>query len=138
MTAPMLRMPATMRRVNDRILETIEDGGNTVPVPFFCECERDGCYRPVWLTPVEYEQRRRRPGWFALAASHGETARAGIEQTLPATEARCASCGYGVARQSPPDRCPMYGGRRWQLRPQAAPPEPGPNLLEAAADGPRP
>lgn len=74
MTAPtLLRMPATMRRVNDLIWESLDHGGRADPVAFFCECPQEGCYRPVWLTPVEYEQRRHQPDWLAVA-SHGEAA----------------------------------------------------------------
>ena len=73
MTAPTLvRMPATMRRVNDLIWESLDRGGRTDPVAFFCECAQEGCYRPVWLTLVEYEQNRRRADWIAVAASHRE------------------------------------------------------------------
>ena len=25
------------------------------PLPFFCECNRDDCFLPVWLTPAEYD-----------------------------------------------------------------------------------
>lgn len=71
MTAPtLLRMPATMRRVNDLIWESLDHGGHSEPVAFFCECAQEGCYRPVWLTPVEYGQGRRRPDWLALSPSH--------------------------------------------------------------------
>ena len=31
---------------------------------------------------------------------------------------RCATCGYGVARLRPPERCPMCAGSRWQQQPQ--------------------
>lgn len=75
MTAPtLLRMPETMRRVNDLILESLDHGGDTDPVAFFCECGRDGCYRPVWLTPVEYEQSRCQADWLAVSPSHRGTA----------------------------------------------------------------
>lgn len=63
-----------MRRVNDLIWESLDHGGRTDPVAFFCECAQEGCYRPVWLTPVEYEQSRRRPGWAAVAARGREVA----------------------------------------------------------------
>lgn len=73
MTAPTLvRMPATMRRVNDLIWESLDRGGRTDPVAFFCECAQEGCYRPVWLAPVDYEQNRRQADWIAVAASHRE------------------------------------------------------------------
>ena len=61
-----------MRRVNDLIWESLDHGGRTDPVPFFCECSQEGCYRPVWLTPFEYEQSRLQPDWLAVAAGHQE------------------------------------------------------------------
>lgn len=70
MTAPTLLRPTTIRGVNDLIWESLDHGGHTDPVAFFCECAQEGCYRPVWLTLVEYEENRRRPGWVALAVSH--------------------------------------------------------------------
>lgn len=74
MTAPaQMRVSATMRRVNDLMWETLDRGAWTDPVPFFCECNREGCYRPVWLTPDEYEQGRRQPDWRAVAAGHRRT-----------------------------------------------------------------
>jgi rubredoxin len=27
---------------------------------------------------------------------------------------RCESCGYGVTRSDPPERCPMCGGADWE------------------------
>lgn len=75
MTAPtILRMTATMRRVNDLIWESLDQGGHTDPIAFFCECGRDGCYRPVWLTSVEYEQSRCQGDWLAVSPSHREAA----------------------------------------------------------------
>ena len=75
MTAPtLLRLPTTMRRVNDLIWESLAHGGHDDPVAFFCECGRDGCYRPVWLTPEEYDARRRRSDWLAVSAAHAEAA----------------------------------------------------------------
>jgi hypothetical protein len=67
-------MPATMRRVNDLIWESLDHGGHTEPVAFFCECAQEGCYRPVWLTPVEYEQCRRHSNWLAVSPGHREAA----------------------------------------------------------------
>jgi hypothetical protein len=74
-TAPtLLRTRATMRRVNDLIWESLDHGGRPEPVAFFCECAQEGCYLPVWLTPVEYEQSRRRPVWLSVSPSHPEAA----------------------------------------------------------------
>lgn len=41
-----------------------------------------------------------------------------IEQSPPALDFRCITCGYGVARLQPPERCPMCTGNRWQQHPQ--------------------
>jgi hypothetical protein len=67
-------MTATMRRVNDLIWESLDHGGHADPVAFFCECAQEGCYRPVWLTPVEYEQCRRHSNWLAVSPGHREAA----------------------------------------------------------------
>lgn len=67
-----VRIPATIRRVNDLIWEGLDHTGRAEPVAFFCECEQEGCYRPVWLTTVEYGESRCRPGWVALAPGHDE------------------------------------------------------------------
>lgn len=41
-----------------------------------------------------------------------------IEQPLLKLDFRCTTCGYGVARLQPPERCPMCTGSRWQHHPQ--------------------
>jgi hypothetical protein len=58
------RSPLLLRRVN----EVMREGhrGQTEPelIPFFCECQRDDCYEPLWLTVDAYDERRtgsRRP-----------------------------------------------------------------------------
>jgi hypothetical protein len=52
------RSPLLLRRIN----EVMRDGrrGRTEAewIPFFCECERDDCYEPLWLTADEYDARR--------------------------------------------------------------------------------
>ena len=63
-----------MRRVNDLIWESLDDRGRPDAVAFFCECGRDSCYRPVWLTADEYDESRRRSDWLAVSASHRESA----------------------------------------------------------------
>jgi hypothetical protein len=37
------------------------------PIAFFCECDREQCYAPVWLTGAEYDRMRARPGWQPVA-----------------------------------------------------------------------
>lgn len=60
----------SMRRVNDRMWESLARGGHDQPVPFFCECADEECYRAAWLTPAEYEDARRDTDWRALALGH--------------------------------------------------------------------
>jgi rubredoxin len=40
------------------------------------------------------------------------------ERPLLKLDFRCMTCGYGIARLQPPERCPMCTGSRWQLYPQ--------------------
>jgi hypothetical protein len=52
------RSPLLLRRIN----EVMRDGrrGRTEHelIPFFCECQRDDCYEPLWLTTAAYDERR--------------------------------------------------------------------------------
>ena len=52
------RSPLLLRRIN----EVMREGrrGRTEPelIPFFCECHRDDCYEPLWLTTASYDRRR--------------------------------------------------------------------------------
>jgi rubrerythrin len=34
---------------------------------------------------------------------------------------KCPGCGYGIASERTPDRCPMCGGRTWKLVGRPAP-----------------
>lgn len=71
MTEPVLLRPtAQTRRINDLIWKSLGDDGAGRPLAFFCECGREECYLPVWLTPIGYERRRRLPDWVALAPAH--------------------------------------------------------------------
>ena len=70
MPTSLNRSPDVMRRVNELICQSLANGGREDPVAFFCECEDPGCYRPVWLTPAEYEEARTDSGWAALAYGH--------------------------------------------------------------------
>lgn len=94
-----------MRRINDLVWESLDNGGRPEPIAFFCECGDDGCYRSVWLTAAEYEARRADPRWNALAPQH--------PRVRSAPGHRCEVCGYGVARPQPPAWCPMCGVAAW-------------------------
>ncbi len=52
-----LTRPETTRRINDFLYESV-DGSPDDFIAFFCECEREDCYRSVWLTPLEYRTQR--------------------------------------------------------------------------------
>ena len=68
--SPAQRTPDVMRIVNELVREAPNDEGRAEPVAFFCECSDPGCYRPVWLTIVEYELVRDHPDRVALASEH--------------------------------------------------------------------
>lgn len=69
-TSTTQRVHDGVRKINDRMWESLDNGGRTEPIAFFCECADDCCYRPVWLTPADYERGRLEPHWTALAAEH--------------------------------------------------------------------
>ncbi len=56
--APVRRSPLLLRRIN----EVMREGrrGRTEPelIPFFCECQSDDCYEPLWLTAQAYDEHR--------------------------------------------------------------------------------
>jgi hypothetical protein len=60
------RSPLLLRRIN----EVMREGrrGQTEPelIPFFCECQRDDCYEPLWLTTDAYDVRREARGPLIL------------------------------------------------------------------------
>lgn len=64
------RARGVMRGVNDLIRESLENGGHTTPVAFFCECDDQDCYRSVWLTPTDYADACTDPRWRALSDEH--------------------------------------------------------------------
>ena len=46
-----------LRGSNHVMRELMESDANGV-MPFFCECERAGCFAPAWLTVAEYDHAR--------------------------------------------------------------------------------
>lgn len=46
-----------LRGSNDVMRELIKSDTNGI-MPFFCECNRDGCFAPAWLTVAEYDNAR--------------------------------------------------------------------------------
>ncbi len=59
-----------VRRINDLMCESLDEGGRVEPVPFLCECGRPACCQQVWLTRDAYERARSDPAWAALARGH--------------------------------------------------------------------
>lgn len=60
--------------------------GRTEPelIPFFCECQRDDCYVPLWLTATAYDERRTKAQRPLMLPGHGdgrrETKRRGVSR----------------------------------------------------------
>jgi hypothetical protein len=54
------------RHANDLIRAAVHSE-EAAPIPFLCECPSDRCYRTVWLTAAEYDERFGAP---LLAAAH--------------------------------------------------------------------
>lgn len=58
MSRSVLPRAETTRRINDFLVDSLESPNPDAPVALFCECERENCYRPVWMTVVEYRRQR--------------------------------------------------------------------------------
>jgi hypothetical protein len=63
---PTAPQSAHKRRVNDLIYDSLHEAAQ--PIAFFCECDSQQCFQPVWLTPSDYEQIR--PTRPVRAAGH--------------------------------------------------------------------
>lgn len=67
----MLRKPAVLREVNDRVREvSAARVGAAEPIGFLCECGDPDCLGVVDLTIAEYEAIRSVPNRFLLLAGH--------------------------------------------------------------------
>jgi len=84
------RTSAFMRQMNDLMCKELD--GTPDPVAFFCECSREGCYEPVWLTLAQYRRIRREPDTVILLPGHR------------ATEKMVASAEQVTARRSSKER----------------------------------
>lgn len=49
---------ALLRAINEVMREGRRGQSEPERIPFFCECQRDDCYEPVWLTADAYDERR--------------------------------------------------------------------------------
>jgi hypothetical protein len=45
-----------MRRINEAMREGRRSQTKPELIHFFCECQRDDCYEPVWLTADAYDK----------------------------------------------------------------------------------
>ena len=52
------RSPALLRQVNEVMRDERRGLAEQERIPFFCECDRSDCYKPVWLTGEMYDERR--------------------------------------------------------------------------------
>ena len=57
-SAVIQRNPLLLRRINEVMREGRQGQIGTEWIPFFCECQRDDCYEPFWLTADEYDELR--------------------------------------------------------------------------------
>lgn len=62
------------RRANELMRSGLGHFDPAEPVPYFCECGWERCYKPVWLTHEEYDARRPNPHWLAIAPDHAADA----------------------------------------------------------------
>jgi hypothetical protein len=58
------------RHANDFMRAGLAHFEAAAAIPFFCECDRDGCFQAVWLTKASYDRSRVAPAWRALADAH--------------------------------------------------------------------
>jgi hypothetical protein len=66
-----VRLQLMFREVNDRIAEVRRElAAGNAPTSFVCECSRRHCVDAVELTLEQYEEVRRRDGWFVVLAGH--------------------------------------------------------------------
>jgi hypothetical protein len=64
------------RRANDLMRAGLQRYDASEPIPFFCECDREPCYHPVWLTRDRYDSLRSNMRWRPMAeGEHGADTR---------------------------------------------------------------
>jgi hypothetical protein len=69
------------RKGNEEIRAVVKaDPGDRIP--FFCECGRESCRRPVWLSLDEFTTRRAN-GWAILAHETGRPRRPAPRVEVP-------------------------------------------------------
>ena len=75
------------REANAFMRSGLEQYGASELIPFFCECRREGCYQPVWLTKAEYDCRRPGHALTLVADDHDAT-------DMPTLRASAAAPGF--------------------------------------------
>ena len=50
--------PLLLRRINEVMRDGPRGQVEQELIPYFCECQRDDCYEPLWLTADGYDERR--------------------------------------------------------------------------------
>jgi hypothetical protein len=73
--AAVRRSPLLLRRVNEIMREGRRGRTELELIPFFCECQRDDCYGPVWLTAAAYDERRTKTQRPLILPGHGNERR---------------------------------------------------------------
>lgn len=68
------RTRVVIRRANNLMCESLDTGGRSGPVAFFCECGDPDCFEQAWLTPEAYDEARTDSAWSALAPGHSPAA----------------------------------------------------------------
>jgi hypothetical protein len=79
-------------------------------IPFFCECERDDCYEPFWLTANEYDARRTEAHRSLILSGHEtRTSRNATAASVSLRELRSHpdTMGRGGAEKPCEQRAPL-------------------------------
>jgi hypothetical protein len=64
------RSPALLRRANELMRDARWGRAGVDRIPFFCECRRDECFEPVWLTNEMYDARLAESGQPLVLPGH--------------------------------------------------------------------
>jgi hypothetical protein len=79
-----------MRKANDEIRRVVHtDAGDRVP--FFCECEREDCFEPIWFSLDEYDLAARNPRRLSAHPGRQPFPRPGATVPLSASAVRSSA-----------------------------------------------
>jgi len=68
--AQLARNEATFREANERVGAVARRLDIEQPIPFICECGRQGCTTVIRVLPADYERVRSQPTHFVCAPGH--------------------------------------------------------------------